>query len=214
MSKPVLGNQRGLTLMDTLAATLMMLTVVGAMFTLYRFQMFGMQSQNAQLETQYTGRAILDLMTREVRQAGADPTCTNAIEGISEASGSKLTIRFDRNANGAIDPNESVTYEIHRSDKWIKRTAGGTTSVLATSRPRTGTGFSYYDGNGATIIGTQSGGFLTAAQRASVRSIRLQVGLDLRDWDPLTTSTEVGSTFTTDVDLRNRWMNGQTSCPP
>ncbi len=207
-----LHDQRGTTLMETMVASLMLSVVLATMFSLYRYQMFSLQSQNVQLDTQQTARAVLDLMAREVRQAGYDPQCTKAFEGLATATSSKLVIKFDRNGNSVIDADETITYQIRSDDTKIKRVANGVTSYLALSDARTGSGFTFYDTTGTALNPGGSYIILTTAQRAAVRRIQIQVGLERADWDPNAT-TKMGSSFSTNIDLRNRWMNGSTACP-
>jgi type II secretory pathway component PulJ len=208
-----LRSQQGTTLMDTLVASLMLTAVLATMFSLYRYQMFSLQSQSVQLDTQQTARAILDLMAREVRQAGYDPQCTKAFEGLATGTSSnKVVIKFDRNGNGVIDADETVTYQIRSDDTKIKRVANGVTSYLALSDARTGSGFTFYDTTGTALNPGGSSIILTTAQRAAVRRIQIQLGLQQSDLDP-NTSMKMVSSFSTNIDLRNRWMNGSTACP-
>jgi len=203
------GNQRGVTVIEALVAALMLVSVMAAMFTLYRYQMFSLVAQNSQLDTQEAGRAVLDLFTREIRQAGADPATTGTIPAIVSASPSKLQVQFDRNGNGAIDAGESVTYEyscVSSQCSMTRLVNGGNTIVFATS-VATGSAsvFTYFSGTGAAIAPAGAGNTLTAAQLAAVRRISISLTLRRKSPDPRS-SLMLASSYGTTVDLRNRWM--------
>jgi len=203
------GNQRGVTLIETLVAALMLVSALAAMFTLYRYQMFSLVAQNSQLDTQEAGRAVLDLFTREIRQAGADPKGTGTIPPIASASPSKLQVQFDRNGNGAIDSGESVTYQYAcgtSACSMTRQVSGGTAIVFATSAPTGSTSvFTYFDGTGTAIVPGGAGGTLTAAQLATVRRVSISLTLRRKSPDPRS-SLVLASSYGTTVDLRNRWM--------
>jgi len=202
-----------MSLVEVLIASLMMLALLATMFSLYRYQMFSIQAQTAQLDTQQGARAVLDLMGRELRQAGADPGCSKSFEGLAAASASLLQVQFDRNGNGAIDAGESVTYQYAIDTGAVTRTvAGAAASVLASGGPGTYFALLYYGGNGSAIVPGGLGGRLTASQRAAVRRVQIRVGLTQKSLDPAS-PLMLTSTYSTNIDLRNRFMNGNTVCP-
>lgn len=203
------GNQRGVTVIEALVAALMLVSALAAMFTLYRYQMFSLVAQNSQLDTQEAGRAVLDLFTREVRQAGADPTGTGTIPAIVSASPTQVQVEFDRNGNGTIDAGEVVSYQYLCDTSQCSMTRvvnGGTAIVFATSAPTGSTSiFTYFDGTGAAIVPAGAGNTLTAAQLAAVRRISISLTLRRKSPDPRS-SLVLASSYGTTVDLRNRWM--------
>lgn len=205
--------ERGASLTEALVASVMSLSLLATMFGLYRYQMFSLQAQNAQLETQESGRAVLDLLSREVRQAGADPQCTKAFEGIAAGSGSRIQVQFDRNGNGAIDNGESVTYQYTPDTGIVTRGVnGGSPNVLAAALPGSVLAFTYYDGTGAVVVPNGSGGTLTSTQRAAVRRVQVRLGFQRNHADP-NNPLRLSSDFSSNIDLRNRFMNGSTACP-
>ncbi len=203
------GNQRGFSVLEGLVAAGMLVTVMATMFAFYRYQMFSLVAQNSQLDTQQAGRAVLDLFTREVRQAGADPTASGAIAAITIASPTKLQIQFDRNGNGTIDAGETVTYKYTCSNglcTMSRTVSGGSEIAFATSAPTGSTSvFSYFDGTGTLIVPAGSGNTLTGAQRTSVRRVKIALTLQRKNPDPRS-SLVLASTYGANVDLRNRWM--------
>jgi Tfp pilus assembly protein PilW len=208
MTRPY-ANQRGFTVLESLVATGMLVAVLATMFAFYRYQMFSLVAQNSQLDTQQAGRAVLDLFTREVRQAGADPTATGAIAALTFGSPSKLQIQFDRNGNGTIDAGETVTYEYQCAEglcTMSRTVSGGSTIAFATSAPTGSTDvFSYFDTTGTSIVPAGSGNVLTPAQLTSVRRVKIALTLQRKNPDPQS-SLILASTYGANVDLRNRWM--------
>lgn len=200
--KQLAHNERGVTMAELLVAMTMLGTALAAMFGLYRYQMFGLIAQTTQLNTQEAGRGVMDLFTRELRQAGADPTQVG-IAALTTGSATSLQMQFDRNGNGAIDNGERVTYQL--TDGSLTRAAsGGAPTVFATGLPTT-TPFTYYDGNGNQLAPGGAQNILTAAQLASVRRVRLAFTVQQPNPDPNNTAP-LETSYSTNVDLRNRWM--------
>jgi prepilin-type N-terminal cleavage/methylation domain-containing protein len=95
----------GFTLVELLVATALMLMVLGAVYTLYRVQTHSTKVEASRLEAQEYANAVLDLMVREIRNAGA---CSG---GIISAAKQNLRIAYDANGdNDCGDSNEDITF--------------------------------------------------------------------------------------------------------
>lgn len=202
----------GFTLTEVMVSTLLMLMVTGTIFSTYRFQMFALKGQEKQLETQQAGRGLMDLITREVRLAGYDPTCAKTFGGLADARSQLLQLQFDSNADGAIGAGESITYSYDTQYQHIARSAGGAAVPLVNGLPADALTFTYYDANGVVLAPGGDPPALTAAQRAAVRRVKVVLHLQKATSDPLNSGVVV-SDLVSNVDLRNRFMNSSVACP-
>lgn len=203
---------RGFTLTEVLIAMLLMLVVTAAMFSAYRFQMFALKGQDVQLEMQEAARGIVDVMTREIRLAGYDPTCAKTFAGIADARPQLLQLKFDSNEDGAIGAGESVTYAYDATAGEIQRNVNGTSSSLVSGMPLNALAFIYYDASGTVLTPSGTPAALTVAQRDVVRRVKIAVVLQKPNPDPQNGSSMI-SRFVSNVDLRNRFLNGGVACP-
>lgn len=203
---------RGFSLTEVLIAMLLMLVVTAAMLSAFRFQMFALKGQDVQLEMQEAARAVVDVMTREIRLAGYDPTCAKTFAGIADARPQLLQLQFDSNEDGAIGAGESVTYAYDATAGEIQRNVGGTSSALVSDMPQNALGLSYYDASGTVLTSSGTPAALTAAQRNMVRRVKITVMLQKPNPDPQNGSFMI-SRFVSNVELRNRFLNGGVACP-
>ncbi len=205
-------HARGFTLMEVLGAMLLMLIVTAAMFSAYRFQLFALKTQEAQLEVQETGRNLIDLMAREIRLAGYDPTCVKNFAGVADARPQLLQVQFDRDASGAIGTGESIVYAYNADLDQIQRSAGGAPVALATGLPDNALAFTFFDGTGATLTPSGNPAALTTTQRNAIRRVKITLMLQQPSPDPQS-STPLISRFVSNVELRNRFLHGSAGCP-
>jgi type IV pilus assembly protein PilW len=203
---------RGFSLTEVLVAMLLMLVVTAAVLSAFRFQMFALKGQDVQLEMQEAARGVVDVMTREIRMAGYDPTCAKTVHGIADARPQLLQLQFDSNEDGAIGAGESVTYAYDATAGEIQRNVGGTSSALVSDMPQNALGLSYYDASGTVLTSSGTPAALTAAQRNMVRRVKITVMLQKPNPDPQNGSFMI-SRFVSNVELRNRFLNGGVACP-
>jgi type IV pilus assembly protein PilW len=202
----------GFTLVEVLVAMVLILMLTGTIFTAYRYQMFAIKGQETQLDVQEAARSLIDLLTREVRLAGYDPTCAKSFAAIANAQPQSLQLQFDSSEDGAIGSGENITYAYDATLGEIQRTAGGTPIALFSDLPASALAFTYYDGSGAVLTPSGSPAALTAAQRTAIRRVRVAVSIQRPHPDPGNSSI-ILSNFASNVDLRNRFLNGSVACP-
>jgi type IV pilus assembly protein PilW len=108
-------NNRGFTLTELLVALFISGIVMGTILSAYYTQnkSYAVQDQLAAMEQNL--RAAMDIMIRETRMAGYDPTGT-ANAGIVAANAASLTITEDLDGDGSISSDESITYSLADSD--------------------------------------------------------------------------------------------------
>ena len=202
----------GFTLIEVTASTLLMLTLLATMFGAYRFQMFALKRQETQVDVQETARSILDVMAREVRHAGYDPLCVKTFTGVSDARPQRLGVQFDRNADGVLAADETVTYAYDPEESHLARTSAGVTVPLATEIGATSLSFGYFDAAGTQLVPTGTPAALTTTQRAAIRRVRIILRIEREGPEPAN-PLPVLSEFVSNVNLRNRFLNGSVGCP-
>jgi len=211
-------SNRGLSTAELLAGTALSLMTVGTIFTVQQAQLKAFAAQTTYASSQTVTRTVIDLMSREARMAGYNPTSlalvnTNPLSGcpgipqaITEATTTKLHFLQDLNADGAINlAGEDVTYELVSGE--IRRTdaVGAAAVVLVDHVPATGLTFRYFDGSNPPVelVPGGAGASLTVCQRAAVAKVRVTVEADLTNPNPKV-STPVKSIAESEIAIRNR----------
>jgi Tfp pilus assembly protein PilW len=202
----------GFTLVESLISTLLLMMVSGTIFGVFRYQMFALKGQEVQLDAQEVGRNLIDLITREVRLAGYDPTCSKSFSGIADARPQWLQVQADLSEDGAIGAGESIVYSYDPALQAIQRAAGGAPVPLVSDVPGNALAFTYYDGSGAALAPAGSPPALTATQRNAVRRIKVSIHVQRTNPDPRN-GTPLVSDFVGNVDLRNRFLSSGVACP-
>src|SRR5512140_1432647 len=179
------------------------LMISAVIFTVFRFQLFAFRGQEVQLDTQQSARNVMDLMTREIRLVGYDPSCAKSFDGIADARPQLLQVQFDSNADCAIGTGESVIYTYDSTLGTIQRSAGDTPVSLVEGMPGTALSFAYYDGTGTDLAPSGTPPALTPAQRTAVRRVKITLMLQQPNPDPHSSSPML-SRLVSNVELRNR----------
>lgn len=204
-------GQRGFSLVDMLVATSLVAVVVAAASTFNRAQLFAFQNQAVQSDVQTTARAIVDLMTREIRRAGANPTCIPGLTAIADAKQYRLQIVSDLDGDGTTTGvNENVTYEYKFSQARFVRIANGYTHSLIQNVDLSGSRIRYYDGAGVEVTAGETG--LSGGQRDNVRRIRIELNVTHAAADP-ENDMPLKVSVANDINLRNRFFVNAVACP-
>jgi len=128
-------NNLGFTLTELLVAIVISGIVVASIYSSYYSQQKSFITQEQKVAMQQNLRAGMDLLEREIRMAGYDPT-GNAGAGIAiGADSSIINITEDLNNNGTIDTDENIIYS-HSDpdgdgDNDLGRDIGGVNQLLA-----------------------------------------------------------------------------------
>lgn len=203
----------GYTLIEVLVSIALGMIALASFTAFNRFQLFALRNQATQIDLQLTARTVADLIAREVRRTGMDPTCAKSFEAVAKATDKELRVQSDLNGSGAIDaPDENLTYRYNFDTNAIERVSGTTTDVLLDGLDLSGSKLVYFDANGNVLNPAVSTGGLNAAQRAAVRRIRIELALADDAFDPLS-DKDLTAQISTDVDLRNRFFLQSTACP-
>ena len=162
-------KERGFTLVELLIGMLVGLIVLGALASTFIIQSRSLDVQEQVAEMVQTARAAMDMISREVRMAGYDPSlASTGIVGIPYDA-SQLQILADLNNDGNTDgpypddKNEDVIYTYDNPNDRIDRDTGGGGQPFA-ENIQTFT-FQYLEADGVT----------TTTSSADIRQIRLTI---------------------------------------
>ena len=127
------NKESGFTLVELLIAMAVGLIVLSAVVSTFIIQRKTFDVQEQTTEMTQNARAAMDLMTREIRMAGYNPTGAT-FDGVTY-SASELKIQADLNGDGdtTSGSNEIITYSYDGTNKQIDRKPGiaGTPNALA-----------------------------------------------------------------------------------
>lgn len=210
-ARQTIASQRGFSLVDALVASSLIGVLLAAASTFNRAQLFAFQNQAVQSNVQTTARGIVDLMTREIRRAGANPTCVPGLTAIADAKQYRLQIVSDLNGDGTTTGvNENITYEYKFSQNRFVRIANGYTHSLIRDVNLSGSRIRYFDGAGVEVTAGETG--LSTSQRDNVRRIRVELEVSRQAADP-ENDMPLRVSVANDINLRNRYFVNAVSCP-
>jgi len=210
---------RGMSTAEVLAGTALSLMMVAAIFTVQQAQLKAFAAQTTYAQSQTVTRTVIDLMSREMRMAGFNPTnlaltvtgplsgCANIQESVTEATPTRIHLRQDLDGNGAIGgAGEDVTYELMSGE--IRRADGiaALPLVVVDHVPTTGLVFRYFNGSNPPVelVPAGSPASLTVCQRAAVAKVRMTIEADLPNPNPKLASTPVKSLAESEIAIRSR----------
>lgn len=117
-------SPRGFTLVELLVSMSISVIVLGSLTLTFISQRKTYDIQKQITEALQTARAAMDMMHREVRLAGYDPT-ESGFDGIPYST-TQLQVLADLTSDGdTSDSNEDITYAHFDATDQIKRSTGG-----------------------------------------------------------------------------------------
>lgn len=192
-------KSRGFTLIELLVSMGIAAVVLAAISNTFISQNKFYNAQELVNEMQQNARAAIDLITREVKMAGYDPTglAITANNGIPY-SASELQILADLTGNQALTENdEDITYTYDSANLRIQRASGATTTTVADNIADFT--FDYLDASGAATETT-----------ANIRQI--EVSITARTSKPVPDSGHLTYQLTTLITPKNLCYKGG-NCP-
>lgn len=115
-------KDNGFTLIELMIAITISSIVMAGIVTSYHVQVKTKVTQEVIVEAQQNLRAAMQVMTREIRMAGYDPTNSGnfGITNVSNAPGtpagrSRIEFTVDIDQDGTVDANETFAYNIYTS---------------------------------------------------------------------------------------------------
>ena len=122
--------ERGFTLIELLIAMAIGLVVTTSISSAFISQRKTYAIQEQIAEMTQSARAALDMISREVKMAGYDPTGAGIV-GVPY-SATQLEVRADLNGDGdASDTHENIIYTYDSANKQIDRNTGGGAQAFA-----------------------------------------------------------------------------------
>ena len=162
-------DRRGMTLVELMISLSMFGIVVGVVFGFMVNARDSYTSTREKVQYQQGMRAVMSLMTRELRSTGCDPSGMG-LEAFGLAGSNVLQCRADLNGDGDVldtAPDETVTWAYNAGTGELLRSDGFV--AMTVLRGLQNVTFTYYDANGA-VLGAVP---LNALDRASVRFVEV-----------------------------------------
>lgn len=203
-----LKGQNGFTLVEMLISTVLTLVLLGAVYGVYKVQARNLKVQDDRLAAQEYARTVVDLMVREIRNAGFAPN--GGACGVLQASADVFQFTYDANANGlcVTDANENITYSFATTGcpngfGNIRRQDGANDpQALTDCNVPTGAAnfsFTYFTQNSTVALATPVTGL------ATIQRVVVTVAIQSKNPDP-EFQGQLTVTMTSNADLRNRGL--------
>jgi len=210
-----MARQAGFTLVEVLVWTVLSAVVLGAAYSVYRMQAREFKVQENRLEAQEYAQAVIELMVREIRNAGYDPRAVGCA-GVVQANAQTLQFKYDANeASACDDTNENITYAFDNTGcptgyGNIKRNGEPLTDCNV-PEGSANFSFTYYPkdcvNNFSAPVGSGLGDCPAAAggnsgTLAAIRRVQVKVTVRSKNPDPVF-GGQLTTTMTSNADLRN-----------
>lgn len=197
-------ENKGLTLVELMIVLGLSVLLMSAAYLSYNAQHKGGRVQEQVAVIQQDLRAVMDMMEKDIRNAGCDPCIAAIAPLLSGTSGVRaLGVEMDL-VTTACPHTGTPTHVIYNLSNNALRRNGQTLVQNVTSF-----GLTYWDANAAQVtpIGAAnatygSGNTLTAAQVATVRSVDVTVAIRSAQRDP-DSGQYLSRTMTRRVRMRN-----------
>ncbi len=184
-------NRRGLTMVELMISLSIFGIIMGVVFTFLVGARNSYQDTRERAQYQQSMRAVMSLMTREVRSTGCDPTSAG-FEQFGVAATNGMRCSMDLNGDGDVTdngPDETVSYGYNAVSGELVRFDGAIAMTIL--RGLDNLTFTYFDANGA-VLGAVP---LNALDRAMVRYVEIAIAGTTDRGEPVN--------YTTRVALRN-----------
>jgi len=184
-----LWDREGLTLVELMVAITMFGVAVAVIFGFLTNSRRSYSNMSSRVEYQQGTRAVLTLMSGEIRSAGCDPLDMN-FNTFPLADATTIQCRSDLDGDGVIEtvePAEDVTYTWDAVAQELRRDNGsGAQTVL---RGVTALDLRYFDEDGAELAVRP----LSADDRARVRCVQVDITGITERGEPLRYVTRVNA---------------------
>ncbi len=181
------ARRAGMTVVELMVALVIFGVIIGVVFGFLTEARQSYTSTRQKAQYQQGLRAVMSLVTREVRSAGCDPR-GSGFERFPVADVNQFRCRMDLNADtDAIDtnPDEDITYSFNPGTGELSRDVGAGATVIL--RGLTNVNFNYFDEDGNLLNAVP----LSATDRASIRSVDLVMIGETDKHEPVTYTTRI-----------------------
>ncbi len=202
--KLIFWDREGFTTAEVLMAALFCMIVMGALYGFFQEQLYIRLSQEAKTATLEDGRGALDIMIRDLRNAGSWGTgvVPSGCSRVVSATPTALRIQADLDGNGDCNSatGEDVTYDLSGATSTcpgsiIRR--NGTCLVANVVTPVAGRLFFYYDRDDVDIGENPP--------PAGIERVKITFGIQVANPDPKArgANPDVNSILSSSVEFRN-----------
>lgn len=211
----ILWDKKGFTIAELLVAALFGMIVVATLYGFFREQMFNLLAQETKTATLEDARGALDLMVRELSNAGSFPlpigyptdrpandddgnNCDRLV--LADTNANSIRMQADFNGDGdCADDNEDVTYTYNSTSGTIERNSS-TSPVVSNVALASGSNFFTYYVAGSTTAVTPSSTNINAIKR-----VKITFKVEVADPTPegKAAARKIASTLYTNVDFRS-----------
>lgn len=151
----------GFTLVELIIAMAIGLIILGALYSVFTMQNRTLSIQEQMTEMQQNARIGMEIMLRDIRMAGYNPTKTTSWSsgtkpGLTSAAANSLSFVSDLNANDdttatSANPEENIAYDRYDDGgiSCLRRTVNGTGNPVVENIESLA--FAYYDQDGNTL---------------------------------------------------------------
>jgi len=180
---------RGMSLTELMISLAIFGVIMGVLFGFLAGARSSYGDTRERAQYQQSTRAVMSLVTREIRSTGCDPTEVG-FDYFAIADDTQLICRMDLNGDSDfadIGPDENISYTFVGGDL-IRNNGTGDQTILRGVQALT---FTYFDVDGNQIVAVP----LSAANRALVRFVGINIQGQTSRGEPVT--------YTTRIALRN-----------
>lgn len=180
-------DRRGLTLVEMMVSLAIFGVIMGVVFGFMKGTRTNYDETRHQVQYQQSVRAVVSLLTGELRSTGCDPAGVG-FDRFFLADDSAIRCRADLNGDADItdqNPDEDVFYSFNNATGELSRDNGSGAIVIL--RGLTNVQFTYLDGDGNVLNGTP----LNAADRDLVKYVQISIAGETSDGQPVDYQTRV-----------------------
>jgi prepilin-type N-terminal cleavage/methylation domain-containing protein len=189
MNAKIKADRRGLTFTELMIALAIFGVIMGVIFGFLSGARNSYGDTRERAQYQQSMRAVMSLVTREIRSTGCDPNEVG-FDFFGVADVDQLSCRMDLNGDSDFNdtgPDESITYSVV-GENLIRNNGTGDQVIL---RGIQGMTFTYFDADGNELTAVP----LSAANRALIRFVGINIQGETDRGEPVT--------YTTRIALRN-----------
>jgi prepilin-type N-terminal cleavage/methylation domain-containing protein len=182
-------DRRGLTLPELMISLAIFGVIMGVLFGFLSGARSSYGDTRERAQYQQSMRAVMSLVTREIRSTGCDPSEVG-FDYFAVASDDQLTCRMDLNGDSDfadIGPDENISYTFVGGDL-IRNNGTGNQTILRGVQALT---FTYFDEDGVQLAAVP----LSPVNRARVRFVGINITGQTDRGEPVV--------YTTRIALRN-----------
>lgn len=180
-------DRQGMTLIELMVGVTLFAVVMGAVMAFLVQTRRSYDDTRDRVQYQQGLRAVVSMMTREIRTAGCDPSQAGFDE-IAFADVGAIQTRADLNGDSDANdnsPDETVTYIYDPALQELSRNDGMNNMVIL--RDLTNVRFRYFDENGTELLNVP----LNAVDRDRVRSVEVMIAGETDSGEPIDLTSRV-----------------------